>query len=492
MPPPVLPRLKATDRVRTYLREHPSVRQGLAAGWLNDAALARRIRQEAPEHLSFEAVAVALRRAEREGLEIDPSRVRARILAGGSSLELRNQYSLLRFPDSEGTLERFLVARNREIRRPGRTLLHVEEGHPFISVGCPTAEVDAAARSLPTGVTAERVDGQSLVLLATGDPAADTPGVIAYLAERLAEHGLTARIMAAARLEIEIIAPEPEARMIFASLHDLRRARTRGELPASASSGEKASKSARATPVGAAATSRKAPADPRSGAEIAREFVAVHPSIEDCLVYGIVNMTSLARRIADEARYDRPDAIEAALRRWRPPPGASASTVESQILAVVRQSRLEVRTRVALVTAPPSWELLDRLLEKPPHPGVERRRLFQVLQGPASVTVLCDEDLVDPVLRAFGDRRSVEASRGLAAVVVHSPEAILTTPGVLAYLSGAIYRAGLNCLEMMSLHTESTFVVRQADALSAFRVLADLIHPGPGGSLGTGAGAPTG
>ncbi|EQD35848.1 aspartokinase domain-containing protein, partial [mine drainage metagenome] len=179
----------------------------------------------------------------------------------------------------------------------------------------------------------------------------------------------------------------------------------------------------RRTPTGAGTTSRQAEADPRSGAALAREFVAVHPSIEDCLVYGIVNMTSLARRIAAEAHYDRPDAIEAALRRWRPPSRASATTVESRILSVVRQSRLEVRTRVALVTAPPAWELLGHLLDRPPGPGVGRRRLFQVLQGPSSVTVLCDEDLVDPVLRAFGDRRSITASRELAAVVVHSPEA---------------------------------------------------------------------
>ncbi|MGD0257101.1 MAG: hypothetical protein ABSB90_04385, partial [Thermoplasmata archaeon] len=72
----------------------------------------------------------------------------------------------------------------------------------------------------------------------------------------------------------------------------------------------------------------------------------------------------------------------------------------------------------------------------------------------------------------------IVAERGLAAIAVHSPETILETPGVLAFLSGSLYRAGLNCLELMSLHLESTFVVRQADALATFRVLSDLIHPG--------------
>jgi hypothetical protein len=475
-------RPKAADRIRAYLDEHPSIHRALADGLLNDAALARRIRQELPERLSVEAVAVALRRAERRGPSIDPGGIAARVLAGGASLELRNHYSILRLPDTEAALEGFLLGRRHDLRRAGRTILQVEEGHPYLSIACPTEEAERLADGFPPAATPRRADGFSLVLLAAASPAGDTPGVIAYFADRLAERGLLPYLMAAARMEIEIVAPEPEARLIFSALHDLRRTRLTPRPPAA---GPKPSNSPAASPVGAGTTARRATLDPRSGADLAREFVAAHPSVEDCLVYGIVNVTHLARRIATEAGYDRPDAIEAALRRWRPPARASAATVEQRILSVVHGSRLEVRTRVALVTAPPTWELLGRLLEQHPNPGSERRRLFQVLQGPTSVTVLCDEDLVDPVLRSFGDRRSIDASRGLAAVVVHSPEEILTTPGVLAFLSGAIYRAGLNCLEMMSLHLESTFVVRQADALAAFGVLSDLVHPAPGGSRGT-------
>jgi hypothetical protein len=474
---------RATDRVRVYLLEHPSVRHALALGVLNDAAVARRIRTEVAEHLSFEAVAVALRRAERGGLELDPRSLAARLLAQGRGLSLETGYSVLRFTDTEAALSAF-VDRPVQGPRTGRSFLHVEEGHRYISVACPSTEVSAVTGGLPRGTRWAVTGSLALVLITAAGTAAQTPGVIAFLADRLSERGLQPHLLAAAGSEIAVVSAEGEATEVFGFLDELRGGQPGepGGARAKSSSGSAGSE------PGAGALARRRDPDGRSGADIARQYVASHPSIADCLGYGLVNFTALARRIAREVRFDNPVAVEAALRRWRVSRTASTS-VESQILAVVRQSRIEVRTRVALVTAPPTWELLGRLVRAQPESLADRRRLFQVLQSPTSVTVLCDEDLVDPVLRAMGNRPSVEATRRLAAIVVHSPETILETPGVLAFLSGAIYRSGLNCLELMSLHLESTFVVRQADALAVFGVLSDLVHRGPGGGAGASAAA---
>ncbi len=465
---------RATDRVREYLEHHPSIRRALALGLVNDAALARRIRSEVGDRLSFEAVAVALRRAERAAPTKDSSGVALALLAGGITLELRTGYSMLRVPDEDPVLPTLLAGPwGKSPRgRPERTILHVEEGSPYISVALPTESLPAVARTLPRGVRRAVSDGLALVVLETPGAASDTPGVIAFLSDVLGEHDLVPRLLSAAANRVEFLSPDADARRIFDLLHRLRRSPAAPEAPGTA---QKGSSGAAARPV-AEAVRVSETADPRTGAEIARQYVAGHPSIADCLAYGVVNVTALARRIGEEVGFRHPEAIEAALRRWKPDRGP-ASSVEGRVLAVIRDSRIEVRTRVALVTAPPNWELLARLVEAGPAPPTNRRRLFQVLQSPTAVTVLCEEDLVDPVLRAIGPRHTIAADRGLAAIAVHSPEAILETPGVLAFLSGALYRAGLNCLELMSLHLESTFVVRQADALATFRVLSDLIHP---------------
>jgi hypothetical protein len=472
---PVAPAGRATDHVRGYLEHHPSIRRALVLGLVNDAALARRIRSEAGDRLSFEAVAVALRRAERVVPSTDSAGAAPALLSGGITLELRTGYSILRVPDDDPVLSTLLAGpwAKGPRGRPARTVLHVEEGTPHISVGLPTESLPRVARTLPRGTRRTVTDGLSLVVLETQGSASGTPGVIAFLSDLLGEHALVPRLLAAAGDRVEFLAADADALRIFDLLHALRRS-SRAAAPVEGA--QKGSSPSEARTVSEAVRT-SAPVDQRTGAEIARQYVAGHPSIADCLAYGVVNVTALARRIGDEVGFAHPEAIEAALRRWKPDRGP-ASSIEGRVLTVIRESRIEVRTRVALVTAPPNWELLARLVEVGPTPPTNRRRLFQVLQSPTAVTVLCEEDLVDPVLRAIGTRHTIVAERGLAAIAVHSPETILETPGVLAFLSGSLYRAGLNCLELMSLHLESTFVVRQADALATFRVLSDLIHPG--------------
>jgi len=218
---------------------------------------------------------------------------------------------------------------------------------------------------------------------------------------------------------------------------------------------------------------------PPTAAEITRRYIDDHPSIRDCLAFNIVNFTSLARKIRSETGLPNQEAIEVACRRYQRQMRA-ARPLEQRVLEVVRSSRLEVRTRVAILTVRNDWEMLGQVLEAGRTLLADRRHLLQLLQGPGSLTLLCEEDLVEPVLAAIGKRASLQVHTQLSALTVRSPEAIVDTPGVLAFLSGALYRAGINSLELMSVYTDSTFVVRERDVLHAFRILSALVHPPPG------------
>src|SRR5271155_1884470 len=216
---------RATDRVREYLEQHPSVRRALALGLVNDAALARRIRTELGDQLSFEAVAVALRRAERGIPGQDSSAGAVALLAGGITLELRTGYSILRVPDDDLVLPTLLAGPlGRGPRgRPERTVLHVEEGTPYISVALPTEGLARVVRALPRGVHRTATEGLSLVVLGTQEPASGTPGVIAFLSDLLGEHNLVPRLLAAGGDRAEVLAPAPAAPPIFELLPGLRR-----------------------------------------------------------------------------------------------------------------------------------------------------------------------------------------------------------------------------------------------------------------------------
>src|SRR5579863_3236552 len=141
------------------------------------------------------------------------------------------------------------------------------------------------------------------------------------------------------------------------------------------------------------------PASGPTAAEVARRYIEDHPSVRDCLGYDIVNFTSLARKIREETGLANQEAVEVACRRYQRQM-KSERPLETRVLEVVRGSRLEVRTRVAIVTARHDWSSLDQLLEAGRSLLQDRRHLLQVLQGPSALTILCEEDLVDAVLGA--------------------------------------------------------------------------------------------
>jgi hypothetical protein len=217
------------------------------------------------------------------------------------------------------------------------------------------------------------------------------------------------------------------------------------------------------------------PAGP-TAAEIARRYIEDHPSVRDCLGYDIINFTSLGRKIRADTGLANQEAVEVACRRYRRQM-RTVHPLESRVLEVVKASRIEVRTQVVILTAPNDWDLLGHVLEVGRTLLADRRHLLQLLQGPGALTVLCEADIADTILASLGKRHPLAVHRHLSAVTVRSPETIVETPGVLAFLSGALFRAGINSLELMSVYTDSTFVVREKDVLHAFRVLSELLHP---------------
>jgi aspartokinase len=67
--------------------------------------------------------------------------------------------------------------------------------------------------------------------------------------------------------------------------------------------------------------------------------------------------------------------------------------------------------------------------------------------------------------------KRADIKKNLATVIVTSPEEIVTTSGVIAHLATLLAMEGINVVEMMSSHTETSFIVEEGDALKAVEVI---------------------
>jgi hypothetical protein len=210
-------------------------------------------------------------------------------------------------------------------------------------------------------------------------------------------------------------------------------------------------------------------------ADATRAYIDEHPSIREALREDLVNFTLLARKIQVDRELPNEEAITIACRRYQRSLLAP-SLAEASILPIVRASRLEIHGRVGLIRFRNDFEVLDHLLAlgrkilgNATHPPV-----FEVFEGSRAVTVLCEEPLLAPLLEAIPPPSLLGVERSLASLAFRSRPEVAETAGVLAFMAEALFRAGVNVLETVSVHSDSIFVFRDTDVIRAYQTLTQL------------------
>lgn len=234
-------------------------------------------------------------------------------------------------------------------------------------------------------------------------------------------------------------------------------------------------------------------ARPPTTADLTRAYIDAHPSIRESLRDNLVNSALLARRIQTECELSNSEAVEMACRRYHQGLQVEVPS-EREVRRVLGDSRLQVRSRVALIRIREDQRVLDRLyqLGRGLLPNLRRPGMFQMYQGTRALTVLCEDDLLATLLEELPASCILGVERNLASVALESGTDVAETPGVVADLSEALYRRGINCLETVSVHTESIFVFREKDVIPGYTALAASL--GVSGAMGSpsttdGAGA---
>jgi hypothetical protein len=208
-------------------------------------------------------------------------------------------------------------------------------------------------------------------------------------------------------------------------------------------------------------------------AKTVRHYIDTHPVVRDALAMGIVNLSALTRRIQQETDLSQEEAILVACRRYTPK--TASAGYEAGIRRVLDRSKLEVRTRVAILTLRASWRLMARL-EKAFHAVQGRTDPVHVLHGSESITMILDEGLVAEVEDILGEEDVIKRRTGMVEVNIRSPALVEDVPGILAFLATSLASKGINFVEVISCHKDNMFLIEEKDLFRSFEILNGLIR----------------
>ncbi|OGS51069.1 MAG: hypothetical protein A3K65_02520 [Euryarchaeota archaeon RBG_16_68_12] len=204
-----------------------------------------------------------------------------------------------------------------------------------------------------------------------------------------------------------------------------------------------------------------------------RDYVESHPSVSDALKMDVVNYSALARRICRDLGIRKEEAVLAACRRF--PVDRLKGYKEDAVKRVLQKSRIESRTKMATVTVSQGVDVLQRLGDLVEELLDENRicRLIQVSRG---TVIIVDDESVPRFTKKLREGQVIKARRNLVELAVTSPESVEETPGLFAYLAGALASRGINIVQAMSCYTDTIFILERDDMTAAMNVLSQLLR----------------
>lgn len=184
-----------------------------------------------------------------------------------------------------------------------------------------------------------------------------------------------------------------------------------------------------------------------------RKHLRNKPYLLEALEKGIVNISELSRQIQEDLNIEKTSAVKAALRRFAEELQKNKQKREEKVLEVLRKSVLVVYDRKSVIIT--NKEINDKNGMKVDLPD-------------KFVYLLDKKDLPERV-------NALVIHDNCTMIVMHSPEELESTPGVIAFLTTLLSEQNVNVIEFISCWTETIIVVEKKDSFKTYETLSNVV-----------------
>jgi aspartokinase len=188
-------------------------------------------------------------------------------------------------------------------------------------------------------------------------------------------------------------------------------------------------------------------------AQNVRSYLRNKPYLLEALEKGIVNLSELSRQVQQELETGNTSAVKAALRRFAVELQRHKQKREEKVLQILKRSGMAVYDRKSVM-------ITNREID------VENALKVDLLNK--HVYLLDRSDLPERV-------SALVKHEDCTMIVVHSPQELEATPGVVAFLATLLAEQNVNIIEFISCWTETIMVVEKKDSLKAYEILSNMV-----------------
>lgn len=197
-------------------------------------------------------------------------------------------------------------------------------------------------------------------------------------------------------------------------------------------------------------------------ADQVRDYIRKNQGVLNAMSMGIVNYSSLARKIMEETGIKNFDAIISTLKRIETSVGVS-----DQIKSALKSSKIETVTGISYLVLRSSTANIKKavstlsLMIKDYH----KYRIIQSVQG---IGIVLDDSEFERFTSSIPKTEIIESMRNVGELIITSHEDTTFIKGYVAYITNLLSNNGINLLQIISFYTDVTLILELADVARAF------------------------
>ena len=205
-----------------------------------------------------------------------------------------------------------------------------------------------------------------------------------------------------------------------------------------------------------------------------KDIISKDISFQDSLHRGYCNISALARILKPQVdkilnKKVNIESIITALKRSRK---IYKIHERRRISLILAGSVISVKTDVAKLSTSKSKNTIE-IIAKALRRNADN--FISISESILSITLVFDNALLDRVKAMFTYQDILEVESDLAAIIVHSPEGIIKTPGCAIAFYNQLAARHINIEDTVSCYTDTIVLVKMIDVGKAFNALTDLI-----------------
>jgi aspartokinase len=211
----------------------------------------------------------------------------------------------------------------------------------------------------------------------------------------------------------------------------------------------------------------------RSISSTVRGIINSDLSFQDSLQRDYCNITALARIIKPQIdqMLDRNINIESIITAVKRSKNIY-NIAELPTASILASSTISVKTDVAKLSTSKNRKTIEKVAKALIQ---SINNFISVSESILSITLVFDDVVLDKVKAMFSNYDILEIEKDLAAIMVHSPEEIIKTPGCAIAFYNQLAHRHINIEDTVSCYTDTILLVKMSDVGKAFNALTDLI-----------------